>query len=185
MKGSGEASTIITDEIRGWIGRTEGPFPLPEPITSSDVRRYIEATGDDNPLWTDDEVARAAGYRGPVVPLMMVLELYRRTTGTGEGDAGLWAGLPLPENYTDARNAGSEIEWLAPVYLGDRLVIEHRLVDIVARQGRVGLGIYLTRLSEFRKETGEVVVRMRQTAVRLPQQSAISDQLSAGPKAEN
>ena len=163
-----DASSIITDELRSWIGRTAGPFPVPEEVSASDVRRYLGATGDSNPLWRDDDVARAAGYRERIVPPMLVIELYRRVSGaTGAGDANLWEGLPLPENYTDTRNAGAETEWLQPVYMGDRLTVWHRITDIVARQGRAGLGIYLIRESEFRRD-GEVVVRLHATTVKLP-----------------
>lgn len=168
-----DARSIITDDLRSWIGRTAGPFSLPEQVSASDVRRYLDATGDANPLWLDDEVARGAGYRGRIVPPMLVIELYRRVSGaTGAGDGNLWEGLPLPESYTDTRNAGAEIEWLQPVYLGDRLTVWHRITDIVARQGRAGLGVYLTRESEFRREDGEVVVRLRATTVKLPAKPA-------------
>ncbi len=164
-----EASTIITPELRSWVGRSVGPIELPEPIMPADVRRFLDATGDTNPLWTDESVAREAAYTACPVPPMLVFELYRRAEGaTGAGDANLWEGMPLPAGYTDTRNAGNEIEWLAPVSLGDRLEVRHDLVDITARQGRAGLGIYITRASEFRKQDGTPVVRLRATTVKLP-----------------
>ena len=46
----------------------------------------------------------------------------------------------MPKNYTNVRNAGSETEWLKPVYLGEQLATRSCLVDIVARQGRAGSG---------------------------------------------
>ena len=63
-------ATVLTPEVRSWIGRATELMPLPEPIALSDIRRYVEATGDRNPLWLDDEAARAAGYRARVVPPM-------------------------------------------------------------------------------------------------------------------
>ncbi len=57
------AECILTEEVRPWIGRTTEPMLLPEEISASDVRRYVDATGDCNPLWIDDAAARAAGYR--------------------------------------------------------------------------------------------------------------------------
>lgn len=171
-----DPNSLITDEMRSWVGRAAGPFPIPEQVSASDVRRFLDATGDDNPLWTDDAYAQAAGYRARFVPPMLILELYRRASGTGEGDSGLWRGLPWPSGYTDTRNAGNEVEWVRPVYLGDQLTIEHRIVDLVARHGRAGIGIYLTRESVFRNQTGEEVVRLRATTVKLPGQRAPSEQ---------
>ena len=160
-----DASTIITDEMRSCIGRTTEPVSLPEEISASDIRRYVDATGDANPLWTDEAFARAHGYRGRVVPPVMVLQLYRRMAGWSESHL---QNIPLPPEYTDSRNAGKEIEWLAPVYLGDTLTVQNRISGIVAKQGRTALGIYVTRESTFRNGAGDVVVRLYGTTVKLP-----------------
>lgn len=160
----GEAD-VITDEVRSWIGRTTEPMELPEVVSASDVRHFVEATGDRNPLWLDDAAARAAGYRGRVVPPMMVVTLSWRLQDAGR----LQHQVPLPEIYSDTRNAELEIDWLAPVYIGDRLVLQHRLTGIVARRGKRGLGVYITRETEYRNlPDRHVVARVRQTIVKLP-----------------
>ena len=43
-----------------------------ETIAASDVSRYVDATGDANPLWLDNDFARSAGYRGRFLPPMLV-----------------------------------------------------------------------------------------------------------------
>jgi acyl dehydratase len=163
---SASADTIITPEVRSWIGRTTDPMALPEEICASDVRRFVDATGDRNPLWLDDAAARAAGYRGRIVPPMLVVDLGWRLKSFEAGR--LWHHVPLPPAYTDTRNADNEIEWLSEVYIGERLSIQHRLTDIVARAGRRGLGVYITRETEFRAQDGRLVARVRQTIVRFP-----------------
>ena len=65
------AQSIITPELRSWIGR-KSPLALLEIMTASDVRRYVDATGDANALWLDDEFARGAGYRGRLLPPTLV-----------------------------------------------------------------------------------------------------------------
>jgi acyl dehydratase len=161
---------VITDEVRSWIGRTTELMPLPEEISASDVRRYVEATEDRNPLWLDDEVARAAGYRARVVPPMLVIDLIWRLKHSELGR--LWDKIPLPPNYVDTRNADTEIEWIEPVHIGDRLSIRHRIVDIVARQGRRGLGVYITRETEYLRHDSLLLARVHQTVVRLPKAKA-------------
>jgi acyl dehydratase len=162
-----EIDAVLTAEVRSWIGREEGPMQLPEEISASDLRRYINATGDRNPLWIDDEFARAAGYRARILPPMMVIDLSWRLQ---EADSGrLWHHhIPLPPNYIDARNAENEIEWLGEVYVGEMLVLTHRIVGIVARAGRRGLGVYITRETEFRTGDNQLVARLRQTVARFP-----------------
>ena len=161
-----EIEAVMTPQVRAWIGRTTGPLPLPEEVAASDVRRYVDATGDRNPLWLDDAAARAAGYRGRVLPPMLVIDLSWRVENAGTKR--MWDQIPLPPSYVDTRNAGTEIEWIEPVYIGDRLSLRHRIVDIVARPGRRGLGVYITRETEYLRMGAELVARVTQTAVKLP-----------------
>jgi acyl dehydratase len=158
--------TVITPEVLSWIGRTTEPMTLPEEISASDIRRYVDATGDRNPLWLDDQAARRAGYRARIVPPMLVVDLGWRLKSFEAGR--LWHHVPLPPAYTDTRNADNEIEWLSEVYIGERLTIQHRIIDIVARQGRRGLGVYITRETEFRAQDARLVARVHQTIVRFP-----------------
>ena len=161
-----DVDAVITDETRAWIGRSSELMPLPEEVAASDVRRYVEATGDHNPLWLNDEVARSAGYRGRVVPPMLVIDLVWRLKHT---DAGRMTDrVPLPANYIDTRNVETEMEWLEPVYIGDRISIRHRIRDIVARPGRRGLGVYISRETEYVRDDGRLVARVVQTVARFP-----------------
>lgn len=162
---------LITEELRAWIGR-ETPLRRLESVTASDIRRYVDATEDANPLWLDDEFARSKGYRGRLLPPMMVAwEPFSRWVGSGnvdyDGDD-LLKQLPFPANYTDMRNAGIEIEWLRPVELGEQLRAKTRIADIFARQGKAGLGIYVTREELIVDTQEEIVLRRHQTTVRLP-----------------
>src|SRR5581483_5110198 len=127
---------LVTDQMRACIGKTSPVMELPEEISASDVRRYVEATGDRNPLWMDDAMP--------------------------------WAGIELPPNFTNTRNAGHEVEWLEPVYVGDRLTIQYRLVDVYARQGRSGPMLFLKRACEIRNQDGRLVVRVTSTSAKLP-----------------
>ena len=72
-------------------------------------------------------------------------------------------------NYTNVRNAGSETEWLQPVYPGEPLSSQSCLVDIIARQGRAGLGIYITEEEQILNSGGETVMRRRHTMALFPE----------------
>jgi acyl dehydratase len=81
--------------------------------------------------------------------------------------------VPLPSNYIDTRNVETEMEWLEPVYVGDRLSIRHRIRDIVARPSRRGIGVYITRETEYVRSDGRLVARMLQTVARFPKATAV------------
>ena len=116
------AESIITPELRSWIGR-KSPLANLEIMSASDVRRYVDATGDANPLWLDDEFARAAGYRSRLLPPTLVgwvpFSMKEGETASRYDNIDLRRQLPLPGNYTNVRNAGSETEWLQPAYAGE------------------------------------------------------------------
>lgn len=164
-------SSIITPELRASIGRQSLARPL-EVLSAADVRRYIDATGDANRLWLDDEFARAAGYRGRLLPPTLVGWVpfsFRESTERANADPiDLRRQLTLPPGYTNVRNAGSETEWIAPVYLGEQLFTRSCIVDIVARPGRARLGIYITREEQVFNSDEQIVLRRRHTLAVFP-----------------
>ena len=163
---------IITAELRGWIGR-KTPLRRLEIIAVSDVRRYVDATGDANPLWLDDDYARGAGYRGRILPPILVgwvpFSFKEGTERANTDPTDLRRQLPLPREYTNVRNAGSETEWVKPAYLGEQLSTQSTVVDIVARQGKAGLGIYISQEEQILNFQQEIVLRRRHTLAVFPE----------------
>jgi acyl dehydratase len=166
------AENIITPELRGWIGRRT-PLRDLEIINASDVRRYIDATGDANPLWLDDDYARAAGYRGRMLPPTLVgwvpFSFKEGTERASTDPTDLRRQLPLPAGYTNVRNAGSETEWLQPAYLGEPLSTQSSIIDIVARDGKAGLGIYISQEEQVLDFQRQIVLRRRHTLAVFPE----------------
>ncbi len=164
-----DLDTLITDAMRACIGRQLPLHTIPEPIPSSDIRRYCQAVGDDNPLWWNDEVARAAGYRERRAPHLMITQMgWRLGDRDPESlDESEWSGLVYPAGFTNFRNGGQEVEWLAPVYIGDLLSFQSRLTEIYARQGRMGPMIITKTETEIRNQDDIVVARTTRTGIRL------------------
>ncbi len=166
---------LITPELRAWVGKTT-PLKALESVTASTVRRYVDATGDSNPLWLDDAFARSEGYPGCILPPLLVgwlpFSIKRRDTDMGFDAADLRHHLPLPKSYTNVRNARNvsvEFEWLRPVTLGEQLFTESSITDISAREGKRGWGIYATQENRILDHSREIVLRRRQTIVLLPE----------------
>jgi acyl dehydratase len=174
--------SVITAELRAWIGRTT-PLRQVEIISAADVRRYVDATGDANPLWLDDDFARSAGYRSRLLPPTLVGWVpFSFREGTERADSeptDLRRQILLPAEYTNVRNAGSETEWLQPVYLGEQLSTQSSIVDIVARQGKAGLGIYISQEEQVLNAQQQIVLRRRHTTAVFPDKQFID-----APKAD-
>jgi len=176
------SDTIITPELRAWIGRQTPLRPL-EIISAADVRRYVDATGDANPLWLDDDVARGAGYRSRILPPTLVgwvpFSFKEGTERANTDPTDLRRQLPLPSEYTNVRNAGSETEWLQPAYLGEQFSTQSSIVDIVTRQGKAGLGIYISQEEQVLNAQQQIVLRRHHTLAVFPDKKFTAAQKDA------
>ncbi len=163
---------LITPAMRACIGSTTPAVALPDPIASSDVRRFVDVVGETNPIYRDEAYAQRYGYRTCVVPPLFVVILFRSIqdpSGDGARFGIDWPGFVLPEPYRNTRNAGQEYTWLRPVYVGDRLTVQIRLSDVYVRRGRAGVPvIYVVSETEIRNQHGELVVRQVNTDAKLP-----------------
>ena len=161
-----EGSDLIGTEMRSWLGRKTPLSPLLI-MTVSDVRRYMDATGDRNPLWHDDDYAKAEGYQGRILPPTLIgwvpFSIRENPDGSSAEAPDLRRQVPVPKNFTNVRNAGSETEWLKAVYPGEPLSTQSTLVDIVARQGRAGWGVYITQEEQILNADGDIVMHRRHT----------------------
>ncbi len=169
----------IGQDFSGGIVRTAA-----DAIDRSAIRRYLEPLENDCPLHYDDEVARKHGYQGIVLPWAA----YTALSGSAfwkPGDPDIWdttdpdhtvngvgartrqsegpqpPSVPMPET-NGAFATDIEIEYLRPVYLGDRLSHRGRkLVSVMLRETRVGYGAFSVFESEIFNQRGEVVARLR------------------------
>lgn len=89
--------TLLTDEVRALAGRTR-VYTAPEPLGAAAGRYFGLAIGDDNPLYSDADYARAQGLAGVTAPLTLVCETnqYAALPMDHEGYAGHTWGLDIP-----------------------------------------------------------------------------------------
>jgi acyl dehydratase len=169
---------FITAEMRSWIGRRT-PLTALLVMNDSDIRRYADATGDRNPLWFDDEYAKAAGYLRRLLPPTLVgwvpFSIRENSDGTNTDAMDLRRQVPVPANYTNVRNAGSETEWLLPAYPGEQLSGQSVIVDIVSRRGRSGVGIYISQEEQVLNTGGQIVLRRRHTTALFPENAITAE----------
>lgn len=170
------------DDLVAAIGQdfSGGQTRIGEVAERGFIRRYCEPLELDCPLHYDDGAAKQHGYRGVIAPVSMINQtlstppiwqpgnptawptndpdaLYSR--GEGEG----WTAVPLPMPKTTAGFATDiEIEYLAPVYVGDVLTTRgNKLISVAVRQTSVGLGAFIILESEIHNQQGELVAKCR------------------------
>jgi 3-oxoacyl-[acyl-carrier protein] reductase len=108
---------VFTDFQAIGVGDTRS---LVRRITEADVRRFVEMTGDDNPLHVDPVFAETTAFKDVVVHGMLGASFLSTVIGTQlPGTGALW----ISQN----------MEFLLPVRLGDELTIS---ATVVAKHDR-------------------------------------------------
>ena len=157
---------LIPDEARAAIGSLLHE-PLQAEITARDAQRYAHAVDDLNPVYFDEEAARAAGYRTLVVPPTFVSHAVVPTRPLSDlREDGLFrSGHNLGLRVQRVMAGGDEWDFLAPVHVGDVITAEARLHDLEEREGRTGPFVKTVVEVTYTNQDGEVVARLRQVGI--------------------
>src|SRR3954463_13649641 len=130
---------------RDYIGR-KAPAGDPVEVTRNDIRRFAAAIGDNNPLYTDRDAAKAAGYTDVIAPPTFLI-----SASTGGGDGGFIRDPDLRLDFGMVVHGEETFEFQRPVQAGDVLTMEQRISDITAK----GSNELMTLVTEVTSATGE------------------------------
>ena len=148
----GGQSSLLTEEVRrSLIGRESKPVSTL--IEKGHIRRFAEAIGDPNPLYTDEVAARRSRYGGIIAP-----PTFLRAVGAEMVEVDLPGSRLL--------DAGSEWEYFEPVRPGDVITATARIVDVRERPLRVGPAIFLVQEITYTNQLGQKVAVQRSTLIR-------------------
>ena len=121
----------------------EDVFPGTEVVEKSVIRRYVAAVGDTNPLYTDEEYARKAGYDGIIAPPTFVFDVNIRIDAPVGEDGRPMARVTLPPPLSKIARAGNEYEFHKPARVGDIISTRRKITNIFEREGRTGQLVFV------------------------------------------
>ena len=154
------AESLITDEIRAWIGRQALPWTIE--VTALDVKRFAVATDDANPLYTDAERAQHSRHGGLIAPPLFYMAPLTDPVPEDElrPDGLPYEGrFPIPPTpLPRLMDGGTDIEFFVPIRVGDTLTARSTIVDIYQKEGRSGPLIFVVRETTYTNQKDEVVV---------------------------
>ncbi len=63
----------LEERLQAFVGLSTGPATrAPDPVNLPMIRHWVEAMGDHNPVYVDEDAARAAGFGGIIAPPTML-----------------------------------------------------------------------------------------------------------------
>src|SRR5216684_4395041 len=161
-------SALLTDELRGWIGR-EVSYTAREEIGRASIRYFALAIGDDNPLYIDDAYARAAGYPSIIAPPTFVCEANQYAHRPPDQDGYIGHTWELPVKGCQMIRGGHDYEFFRPVLPEDRISVIWRLEDITEhRSSSGGQLLVVISATTYSNQSCELLARNRETPIFLP-----------------
>jgi len=155
------------------VGQEAGPPALSfDAVNVPMIRHWVEAMGDENPVYASDEAARQAGYGSLVAPPTMLQAWIMRglrasqaveaaRAAGGERDDGPHAVMMRlldEEGLTSVVATNCEQHYDRPLVVGDRLLVRE-VIEAISDPKRTGLGtgrFVTTRLDFVARPDAEV-----------------------------
>jgi len=144
-------------------GRSE-PRAGRDPVNQPMIHHWVDAIGDRNPIYVDDEAARAAGHPGIVAPPAMIQVWTMGGLGQGRSDDDPLS--KIMELFDEAGYVGvvaTNCEQTYHRYLqpGEELTIHADITDVVGpKQTALGEGFFINQLITWTVGDGETVAEM-------------------------
>lgn len=162
-----DEGSLITDEMRASIGERGDPWTCE--VDKLQIRLFARSVGHVDPIFYDEEAAKAAGFKSLVAPPgYLGTPIYNPSAGAGDPFGGrsrrqLEPSRPLKRIL----NGGTEIEYFDDIVAGDVLEAASYTSEIVERKGSIGDMLITTTKTEYkRKGDGKVVAVMTGTGIR-------------------
>ncbi len=152
----GAGASLVPPEAWELVGQQIGPGN-PVVVHANEVERFCKVIGEDNPIFFDEEAARASVYGGRPMPLTFPLTRF---------DSGDERSFHVPLHATRRVRGEDELIVLRPIKVGDAVRARTRLVDIQEKTGRSGSLVFLKFETEYLLDDDEVAMIVRTTIVR-------------------
>ena len=155
----------LTDEMRAHIGTPGAPWT--HEVTTTSVRAFARGVGYTDPVYFDEEAARAAGYRGlPAPPTYLGTAIFipgrshEIFSTPVEGQPHIEHGL---KNILDG---GSETEYFETICAGDTLTAVTRVAGLDVRESKsVGTMLIATTEATYTNQEGKVAAIQRSQVI--------------------
>jgi len=151
-----QTSSLITDEMRAAIGR-EGE-PVTYEVDNLGCRQFARSVGYTDPIFYEEQAAKARGYRGIVAPpgfLGHAVIIPGKAAPRGP------EALGFQTNLKRVLNGGTDYEYFADVCSGDVLTATMKISDIAEREGRLGPMLVVSMETTYKDEDGNTVCILR------------------------
>ena len=151
----------VPEALLQYVGKVDPPTV--KEVEKGSIRRYAEAVGDPNPLYSDEEYAKNTRYGGIIAPPGFFGWPKRGGVPAAEGLIGLMGAL-IEAGYAGILDGGMAYECYLPVRAGDTLIASPMVKDVTAKAGKANMMI--TRFeTTYLNQNGDLVAKSFHTLI--------------------
>ena len=143
---------------KSFIGKTFPPFTYE--VDKSKIRELVLALGEDDPIFWDDEAARAGGLSGLVAPPTFPTLFKMWGEGGNRALVQAMGGDPLRVLHGE-----EEYEYHGFIRPGDLITGQSTVISLEEKEGRSGRFEIVVVKTEYRNQRAELAVVARSTIV--------------------
>ena len=137
------------------VGHTFKPFTAI--VEAGKIRLFCKAIGEEDPIYSDEAAAKAAGYRSVTAPLTFLRAILADDPNKG----GLLKLLNVDIGLI--LHGEQHFEYFAPVIVGDKITCQEKIVDIYDKKG--GALWFVVQETEMKDQAGKLVAKGRGVTV--------------------
>jgi uncharacterized OB-fold protein/acyl dehydratase len=181
------------ESLRAFVGQEATPVRhAQEPVNRPMIRHFVEAMGDENPIYLDEAAAVATGREGIVAPppmlstwLMVGYRAHQAARSGAAPDTPMSRLLRLLDEagFTGVVATDDEQVYHRELRPGDQLSMTTVIADISPRKRTaLGPGHFITTQRTYRDQLGQVVAEQRFRILRFRPQQASAAATSASQR---
>ena len=141
-------------EYRKGIGTVLPPGATKE-ASLDNIRRFGDGIGDYNPLWKNEEYAANSRFGMITAPPTFI---YGVSLGIAAAINGNMNPRRLSSRHFPMNYSGAEIEFLRPIWQGDKITVQEQVGDVIRKQSkRLGPFVFFTGLVSYTNQRKELV----------------------------
>ncbi len=170
------STASLDEQLQSFVGLSTGPVHrAPDEVNLPMIRHWVEAMDDHNPVYVDDDAAKAAGFDGIIAPPTMLQawimrglrasqqsdEARARGDSGGDSPSDRLMALLDEHGFTSVVATNCDQHYDRPLVLGDRLEVTSTIGSVSGEKATgLGVGRFITTRLEYTDQDGQVVATM-------------------------
>ncbi len=153
----------VYEQVQSLIGKESSPKPGPDKVDKATIRHWCETMEDENPLYTDEEIAEKSEYKGIIAPPQMVQSYCMSPiwpiAETVEKDSFATAvDIMQDAGYFGIVATTTRYKFHEPMRPGDRIYQKVKLATVSPeKKTRLGTGYFLTAEQAYTNQNDDLI----------------------------